>query len=75
VGVPVDVLHTLQPPHDVVSSLLTHSPLQLTSPLAQVQLLFVQVAPPVHTVPQPPQLLSSVFSFTHAPLHAVYVAM
>jgi hypothetical protein len=54
--------------------LLTHVPLQLMSPLAQAHVPLLQVAPPVQGLLQDPQLLSSVFSFTHSPPHSVYVA-
>ena len=72
-GVPVDVLQTLHPPHDVTSDSLMHAaPPQLTCPLGQAQLPFWHVFPPVHTFPHDPQLLPSVCSLTHAPLQFVY---
>jgi len=49
-----------------------HTPPEDVSPLGQAQAPFWQLWPvTVHCVPQPPQLLSSVCSFTQAPLHTV----
>jgi hypothetical protein len=49
----------------VLVARLTHAPEQLVSPAAQetVQALFTQDCPPPQTMPQPPQLLGSVWVF------------
>lgn len=69
-------IHALaQPPQFALSvCVLTHTPLQNTSPaVAHVQEAFWQVAPPgpLHVVPQPPQFALSVFKSTHPPLQSV----
>jgi hypothetical protein len=47
-----------------------HAPPGVTGGSAQEP--FVQIFPPVHVVPQPPQLALSVFSLTHAVPHFVW---
>ena len=53
--------------------LLSHVPPQSCVPAGHMQAPFWQVVPPAHAcaAPQPPQLLGSVSSSTHAPLHEV----
>jgi hypothetical protein len=53
-------------PQELVEVLLMHVPLQSCMPAGQTQLPAWQLLPPVHTVPQPPQLLLSLPEiFTH----------
>jgi hypothetical protein len=55
-------------PQELVDVLLVHVPLQSCMPAGQTQLPAWQLLPPVHTVPQPPQLPLSVPVFTHVPV-------
>jgi len=69
-------MHELaQPPQFALSvCVLTHTPLQNTSPaVAHVQVAFWQVAPPgpLHVVPHMPQFTLSEFKSTHPPLQSV----
>jgi hypothetical protein len=60
-------------PHPFVGPGIWHVPLQSTMPVGHWHLLPWHVLPPVQTkmLPQPPQLLLSVCSFTQAPLQSV----
>jgi hypothetical protein len=53
-------------PHEPVDVLLMHVPPQSCVPAGQTQVELWQFLPPVHVVPQAPQLLLSVAVFTHA---------
>jgi len=72
-GVPLLVEQaTLQPPQLVtLVCRFTQAPLQAVRPAPQtrVQAPLVQVSPLAHALPQAPQLLGSVASFTHVLLH------
>jgi hypothetical protein len=52
----------------------TQAPPQFVLPAGQVQLPPTHVAPPMHVVPQAPQLVELVFVLTHEPLHGVVPA-
>ena len=47
----------------------TQTPLQRSRPAGQAQAACAQVWPPLHFVPQVPQLLASELTLTHAPPH------
>jgi hypothetical protein len=47
----------------------THTPLQSRSPAGQAQAPFRHSWPPLHTLPQLPQLLASLVKRTHVPPH------
>jgi hypothetical protein len=52
----------------------TQAPLQLVCPVRQAHVPPLQACPPVHTTPQPPQLLGSLSVGTHVPLQFVWLA-